>query len=123
MHPRNHTLANSLIFAKKQQPGGLLLLRPHAGAAVYFPDRMAWAGSLEEDYWPPPRATGHERALCICGSVGAYSSNNAQLYLPGCNHCCEEFERFCTFEYTGYRHRLDLDSPFGGLSPQPRTGM
>jgi hypothetical protein len=41
--------------------------------------------------------------------------NNAQLYLAGCNHVAEQFEPFGTFEDTGYRHRLDLDSPFGGL--------
>ena len=48
----------SLIFAKKQQqPGGLLFDRTRA-RPFYFPDRMvrpAWvAGSLEEDYRPPP---------------------------------------------------------------------
>jgi len=73
------------------------------------------AGLLEEDYRPPPRATGHERALCICGFRGRVFLNNAQLYLPGCNHVAEQFEPFGTFEDTGYRHWLDLDSPFGGL--------
>src|SRR6266403_2053729 len=46
------------------------------------------AGLLEEDYRPPPRATGDERALCICGFRRRVFLNNAQL---------------------------DLDSPFGGL--------
>ena len=73
------------------------------------------AGSLEEDYRPPPRATGHERALCICSFRGRVFLNDAQLYLPSCNHVAEQFEPFGTFEDTGYRHRLDLDSPFGGL--------
>src|SRR5580658_10316265 len=73
------------------------------------------AGLLEEDYRPTPRATGHERALCICGFRGRVFLNNAQLYLPGCNHVAEQFEPFGTFEDTGYHHRLDLDSPFGGL--------
>jgi len=73
------------------------------------------AGSLEEDYRPPPRATGDERALRICSFRGRVFLNNAQLYLPGCNHVAEQFEPFGTFEDTGYRHRLDLDSPFGGL--------
>src|SRR5258705_9229533 len=59
-------------------------------------------GSLEEDYRPPPRATGHERALCICGFRGRVFLNNAQLYLPGCNHVAEQFEPFGTFEDTGY---------------------
>src|SRR5258705_13964050 len=72
-------------------------------------------GSLEEDYRPPPRATGDERALCICGFRGRVFLNDAQLYLPGCNHVAEQSEPFGTFEDTGYRHRLDLDSPFGGL--------
>src|SRR5580700_5147432 len=76
---------------------------------------MGVAGSLGEDYRPPPRSTGHERALCICGFCGRVFLNNAQLYLPGCNHVAEQFEPFGTFEDTGYRHRLDLDSPFGGL--------
>src|SRR6267143_502691 len=73
------------------------------------------ARSLEEDYRPPPKATGHERALCICGFRGRIFLNDAQLYLPGCNHLAEQFEPFGTFEDTGYRHRLDLDSPFGGI--------
>src|SRR5258708_4476508 len=81
------------------------------------------AGSLEEDYRPPPRATGHERALCICGFRGRVFLNDAQLYVLErtewlellCNHVAEQFEPFGTFEDTGYRHRLDLDSPFGGL--------
>ena len=73
------------------------------------------AGSLEKDYRPPPKATGDERALCICGFRRRIFLNNAQLYLPGCNHLAEQFEPFGTFEDTGYRHRLDLDSPFGGL--------
>ena len=81
------------------------------------------AGSLEEDYRPPPRATGHERALCICGFRGRVFLNNAQLYLPDCNHVAEQFEPFGTFEDIGYHHRLDLDSRSAGLSPQPRTGM
>src|SRR5258708_11682194 len=72
-------------------------------------------GSLEEDDRPPPRATGHERALCICGFRGRVFLNNAQLYLPGCNHVAEQFEPFGTFEDTGYHHRPDLDSLFGGL--------
>jgi hypothetical protein len=71
--------------------------------------RMA-AGLLEEDYRPTPRATGHERALCIRGFRGRVFLNNAQLYLPGCNHVADQFEPFGTFEDTGYHHRLDLDS-------------
>ena len=39
------------------------------------------AGSLEEDYRPPPRATGHECALCVCGFRGREFLNAAQLYL------------------------------------------
>src|SRR3981189_1759621 len=67
------------------------------------------AGALEEDYRSPPRATGHERARCVCGFGGRVVLNTAQLYLPGCNHVGEQFEPFGTFEDTGYRHRLDLD--------------
>jgi hypothetical protein len=81
------------------------------------------AGSLKDDYRPSARATGRERALCICGFRGRVFLNNAQLYLPGCNHVAEQFEPFGTFEDIGYRHRLDLDSPLGGLVSQPRTGM
>src|SRR4029077_8776063 len=73
------------------------------------------AGSLEEDYRPPPKATADERALCICGFRRRIFLNNAQLYLPGCNHLAEQFEPFGTFEDTGYRHRLDLDSTLGGI--------
>ena len=73
------------------------------------------AGLLEDDYRPPPRATGHERVLCICGFCGRVFLNNPQLYLPGCNHVAEQFEPFGTLEDIGYRHWLDLDSPFGGL--------
>src|SRR5258708_25833305 len=73
------------------------------------------AGSLEEDYRPPPRATGDERALRICSFRGRVFLNNAQLYLPGCNHIAEQFEPFGTFEDIGYRHRLDLDSTLGGI--------
>src|SRR6202023_2358075 len=82
---------------------------------VSDPDTPIVAGSLEEDYRPTPRATGHERALCICGFRGRVFLNNGQLYFPGCNHVAEQFEPFGTFEDIGYRHRLDLDSPFGGL--------
>src|SRR5258708_40341004 len=76
-------------------------------------------GSQEEDSRPPPRATCHERALRICDFRGRVFLNNAQLYLPGCNHVAEQFEPFGTFEDTGYRHRLDLDSPFSGLVSPP----
>src|ERR1700730_18941380 len=73
------------------------------------------AGSLEEDYRPPPRATGDEHALCICSFRRRVFLNNAQLYLPGSNHVAEQFEPFGTFEDIGYRHWLDLDSTLGGI--------
>src|SRR4029077_19231250 len=71
-----------------------LVMRTHGG-------RVARRG-LPAD--PDPRATGHERALCICGFRGRVFLNNAQLYLPGCNHVAEQFGPFGTFEDTGYRH-------------------
>jgi hypothetical protein len=75
----------------------------------------SWQGRKNEDNRPPTRATSRERALCICGFRGRVFLNNAQLYLPGCNQVAEQFEPFGTFEDIGYHHRLDLDSPFGGL--------
>jgi hypothetical protein len=43
------------------------------------PDDLACmvAGSLEQDYRPPPKATGDERALCICGFRRRIFLNNA----------------------------------------------
>ena len=70
---------------------------------------------LEPDYRPTTMAAGHERALCIGGFRGQVFLNSAQLYLPSCDHVAEQFEPFGTFEDIGHKHRLDLDSPFGGL--------
>src|SRR6266478_4656941 len=104
------------IANKNIVPGGVTT-GGAAGAAVRAlsanhpklngPNGLAYmvSGSLEEDYRSPPRATGDERALCICGFRRRVFLNNAQLYLPGCNHAAEQFEPFGTFEDTGYRHR------------------
>ena len=70
---------------------------------------------LEPDYRPTTMAAGRERALCIGGFRGQVFLNNAQLYLPSCDHVAEQFEPFGAFEDSGYHHRLDVDSPFGGL--------
>jgi hypothetical protein len=84
------------------------------------------AGSLEEDYRPSPRATGHERALCIRGFRGRVFLNNAQLYLPGCDHVAEQFEPFGTFEDIGHMKGLDLESTLGTLvfpAPNPNRNV
>ena len=81
------------------------------------------AGSLEEDYRPPPRATGHERTLCICGFRGRVFLNDAQLYLPGCNHVAEQFEPLVRSRTPVTIIGLILIPRSAGLSPQPRTGM
>ena len=58
----------SLIFTKKkqqQQPAGFFFDRTRARPFISpteWPGLHGWQ-SLEEDYRPPPRATGHERAL------------------------------------------------------------
>jgi hypothetical protein len=70
---------------------------------------------LEEDYRPAAKAAGFESALCICGLLRCVFRNNAQLYLSSCDHGAEQFEPLGTFEDIGHKHRLDLDSPFGGL--------